>query len=137
MQLGKILTAVAAMVVSASAVHVSWDAGYDRADRSLREVACSDGRHGLLSRFPTQGSLPRFPSIGGAQAIAGWDSPSCGTCWLLEYQGNKVKILAIDHAGWGFNIGQRAMNALTNGRAVEFGQVEANVTPLGAWECGL
>ncbi|KAG5916067.1 hypothetical protein E4U61_003997 [Claviceps capensis] len=136
MQISSILTA-AIMAVSASAIRVSWDTGYDQANRSLREVACSDGSHGLLPRFPTQGSLPHFPNIGGSDSITGWNSPSCGTCWQLEYRGNKVKILAIDHVGVGFNIGQRAMDALTNGRSVEFGVVDAVVTPLAAGECGL
>ncbi|QPH05517.1 hypothetical protein C2857_003355 [Epichloe festucae Fl1] len=137
MQFSHIIAAAAAMAVSASAVQVSWDAGYDQADRSLTQVSCSDGQHGLMSRFSTQGSLPNFPNIGGAAAVAGWNSPNCGTCWALEYQGNKVKVLAIDHAGDGFNIGQTAMNALTNGRAAELGHVEAAVTQLSAWECGL
>ncbi|KAG5935205.1 hypothetical protein E4U53_000483 [Claviceps sorghi] len=128
---------VAVMVGGVGAVHVSWDKGYDDANRSLREVACSDGQNGLLPRFPTQGTLPHFPSIGGADVIAGWNSPSCGTCWRLEYRGNKVNILAIDHAGSGFNIGQRAMNALTNNRAVELGHVDAAVTYLPPGECGL
>ncbi|KAG6001563.1 hypothetical protein E4U21_004081 [Claviceps maximensis] len=136
MQLSNIFAA-AMMVVSTSAIYVSWDAGYDKADRSLREVACSDGPNGLMPRFSTQGSLPRFPFIGGAQAIGGWNSPACGTCWALEWQGNKIKVLAIDHAGVGFNIGRTAMDALTNGRAVEFGHVDATFRAVPAGECGL
>ncbi|GAB0135730.1 hypothetical protein EsDP_00004057 [Epichloe bromicola] len=131
------IIAAAVMAVSASAVQVSWDAGYDQADRPLTKVSCSDGQYGLMPKYSTQGSLPNFPNIGGAAAIAGWNSPNCGTCWALEYQGNRVKVLAVDHAGSGFNIGQTAMNALTNGRAAELGRVEATVTQLSAGECGL
>lgn len=116
---------------------VSWDAGYDRGDRPLTEVSCSNGQHGLIPKYSTQGSLPNFPNIGGAAVVAGWNSPNCGTCWALEYQGHTVKVLAIDHADNGFNIGQRAMDALTNGQAAELGRVEATVTPLSAGECGL
>ncbi|KAG6032934.1 hypothetical protein E4U41_007074 [Claviceps citrina] len=136
MQFSNIFAAVI-MAVSASAVRVSWDSGYDRPDRSLREVSCSDGRFGLMPRFSTQGSLPNFPNIGGADSIPGWNSPNCGSCWSLEYQGAKVKVLAIDHAGSGFNIGQRAMDALTNGRAAELGHVDATVKALLPKDCGL
>ncbi|KAK2593046.1 hypothetical protein QQS21_009254 [Conoideocrella luteorostrata] len=125
------------MAVSASAVQVRWDAGYDRADRSMAEVSCSDGEHGLMRKYPTQGALPNFPNIGAAEAIAGWNSPNCGSCWALEYNGNRVKILAIDHGAPGFNIGQKAMDALTNGRAVEVGTVDATVTPLTPADCGM
>ncbi|KAG5928375.1 hypothetical protein E4U42_000768 [Claviceps africana] len=129
--------AAGVMVGGAGAIHISWDPGYDRSDRSLTEVACSDGQNGLLRRFPAQGNVPGFPNIGGAQDIAGWNSPNCGTCWLLQYGGNSVKIVALDHAGSGFNIGQRAMDALTGGRAVEVGHVDAAVTQLLPRDCGL
>ncbi|KHN96592.1 secreted insect toxic protein [Metarhizium album ARSEF 1941] len=125
------------MAVAASAVRVSWDGGYDRPDRSLRDVSCSDGRTGLMPRFQRQSDLPNFPNIGGAAAIEGWGSQNCGTCWKLEYNGISIKVLAVDHAGDGFNIGKTALNALTNGRAEEFGYVDAAVTPLAPRDCGL
>ncbi|KAG8428197.1 hypothetical protein J3459_005983 [Metarhizium acridum] len=127
----------AIMAATASAVRVSWDAGYDKADRSLTEVACSGGKRGLMPTYQKQGDLPNFPSIGGAAAIGAWGSNDCGSCWKLDYDGLSIKVLAIDHAGDGFNIGQAAMNALTNGRAVEFGHVDATATPLTPQECGL
>ncbi|EFZ01862.1 cerato-platanin like protein [Metarhizium robertsii] len=127
----------AIMAVTASAVRVSWDSGYDRADRSLTDVSCSDGKTGMMPKYQKQGDLPNFPNIGGADAIAGWGSPNCGSCWRLDYEGMSIKVLAIDHAGNGFNIGQTAMNALTNGRAVEFGQVDATATRLTPGDCGL
>ncbi|OAA42275.1 secreted insect toxic protein [Metarhizium rileyi] len=125
------------MAVSVSAVRVSWDSGYDRASRSLAEVACSDGKTGLMPKYQKQGDLRNFPNIGGTDAIAGWGSTNCGSCYKLQYNGASIKVLAIDHAGSGFNIGQTAMNALTNGRAVEFGQVDATVTRLTPKDCGL
>jgi hypothetical protein len=90
-----------------------------------------------LSKYKTQGGLPNFPNIGGAAAISGWGSPNCGSCWKLDYEGISIKVLAIDHAGDGFNVGQRALDALTNGRAVELGHVDAAVTPLTPRDCGL
>ncbi|QUC16186.1 uncharacterized protein UV8b_00427 [Ustilaginoidea virens] len=127
----------AVMATATSAVRVSWDGGYNEAGRSMGVVSCSDGSHGLMNRYPTQGNLPNYPFIGGTDAIGGWGSGQCGTCWQLEYQGHKIKILAIDHAASGFNINPVAMDALTNGRAYELGRVDATVTQLSARDCGL
>ena|SRR3569833_14277 len=55
-------------------ISVSYDQGYDDASRSMSVVSCSDGPKGLMQKFPTQGDLPGFPYVGGAQAIAGWGS---------------------------------------------------------------
>lgn len=61
---------------AASAITVSYDTGYDDSSRSLNSVACSDGQHGLITRFgwQTQGQIPKFPYIGAAQAVGGWNS---------------------------------------------------------------
>jgi len=125
-------------VAASMAIHVSWDSAYDQGSSSLATVACSDGSNGLLTKgFSTFGSLKAFPNIGGAQAVAGWNSASCGTCWQLSYQGRSVNILAVDHADDGFNISEEAMNTLTNGQAVQVGVVQATVTQLPASACGL
>lgn len=118
---------------------VSYDTGYDQAGRSLTEVSCSDGPNGLITRYKwhTQGEIPKFPNIGGVQAVAGWNSPSCGTCWRLEYKGNKVNVLAVDHAAAGYNIGLAAMNTLTKGQAVALGRVDAKATQVNPSECGI
>ena len=103
----------------------------------MSQVSCSDGAHGLLSRYATQANLPNFPLIGGASAISGWGSDQCGTCWQLQYGSNTVKIIAMDHAGDGFNIAQKAMDILTNGQSVQLGAVDATATQLSASDCGL
>lgn len=121
----------------ADSVSVSFDTIYDDAGASLNTVACSDGAHGLVDKFPTFGSLPSFPGIGGAPAIAGWDSPNCGTCWQLTFNGKTVNILAIDVGLDGFNISEEAMNELTNGQAVELGRVTADVVQVASSVCGL
>ena len=46
-------------------------------------------------------------------------------------------MLAIDHAGSGFNIALEAMNKLTNGQAVQLGVVQATVNQVAASVCGL
>ncbi len=128
----------AGLMAMASAITVSYDAGYDDASRSLASVACSDGSNGLLTKgFTTQGSLPSFPNIGGASTIAGWNSDSCGSCYQLSYNGNTINVLAIDHADAGFNIAEAAMNTLTGGQAVQLGRIDASYTQVDVSACGL
>ncbi|KAF5660559.1 eliciting plant response [Fusarium heterosporum] len=140
MQLTNILC-LAGLLTSASAVtvEVSYDPGYGDASRSLTAVACSDGKNGLITKYKwkTQGQIPKFPYVGGAQAIAGWNSASCGTCWKLTYKGKSINVLAIDHTDAGFNISPAAMNALTNNQAVKLGRVDATATQVAVSNCGL
>ncbi|EMD63612.1 hypothetical protein GGP41_005742 [Bipolaris sorokiniana] len=137
----KFFTAVSAAVLGfssmASAITVSYDTGYDDAGRSMNVVSCSDGTNGLAARFPTQGRLPRFPLIGGYQGIAGWNSPQCGTCYGLTYNGRTIYVLAMDHTGAGFNIAQAAMNQLTNGQAAALGRIDAQYQQVAVSNCGL
>ncbi|KAB8298095.1 hypothetical protein EYC80_001857 [Monilinia laxa] len=131
---------LALLFTSVSAIQVTYDPGYDNAARSLSAVACSNGPNGLETRFPqykVQGDLPTFARIGGASTIAGWNSPNCGTCYSLKYQGVTINILAIDHAANGFNIAESAMNTLTNGHAVELGNIDADWALLTPEQCGL
>ena len=133
------LTLLAAVSTTlAATVTVSYDETYDNADGQLTTVACSDGENGMLHLgYTTFGSLPNFPNIGGAAAIAGWNSDQCGTCWQLTYKGKSINVLAIDHAGSGFNIAEGAMNALTNGQAAFLGRIDATATQVNASACGL
>lgn len=118
---------------------VSYDAGYDNRGRSLTQVACSDGPNGLITRkhWNTQGDIPTFPFIGGAQAVASWNSANCGTCWRLDYNGRSINVLVIDHADAGFNIAQEAMDALTGGQSVQLGRVNGEATQIDASICGM
>ncbi|OSD02093.1 Sm1 protein [Trametes coccinea BRFM310] len=116
---------------------VSYDEAYDKASSSLNTVACSDGTHGLESKYHTFGGLPHFPNIGGAAAVGGWNSAQCGTCWQLEYKGKSVNVLAVDHAQSGFNIALGAMNTLTGGQAKKLGRVQATVKQVDKSKCGL
>ncbi len=99
--------------------------------------ADSTRRADRLLRRQTQKDVKNFPYIGGAEAIAGWNSPNCGTCWSATYNGKTIHILAIDHAATGLNIAQAAMNDLTNGHAVELGRIDAQVTQVALSACGL
>ena len=137
------LAALALLVPSAlgaadATMTVSYDESYDSGSTSLANVACSDGTNGLLTKgFTTFSSLPHFPNIGGAAAIAGWNSASCGTCWQLTYNGKSINVLAIDHADEGFNIALEAMNTLTGGQAQQLGRINASVKQVSASSCGL
>ncbi|RSL41702.1 hypothetical protein BHE90_016437 [Fusarium euwallaceae] len=124
---------------AASATTVSYDTGYDDGNRAMTSVACSDGKNGLITRygFNKQSDIPRFPYIGGVYTIAGWNSPNCGSCFRVEYQGRKIHVLAIDHAGEGVNMGLRAMNDLTNGKAAQLGRINAQVYHAKPTDCGL
>ncbi|PWY89586.1 allergenic cerato-platanin Asp F13 [Aspergillus sclerotioniger CBS 115572] len=119
-----------------TSVSVSYDTKYDDSNGSLSTTACSDGANGLVTKgYPTFGSLPNFPNIGGALTIPSWNSPNCGACYALEYQGTIVYITAVDTAPSGFNIGLDAMNTLTNGQAVDLGRITATYTPVDASFC--
>ncbi|KAJ7158816.1 cerato-platanin-related secreted protein [Mycena filopes] len=122
---------------------VSYDAKYDNASTPLGPglgvVACSSPG---IDYFDF-GSLPNFPFIGGAGAVAGFNSPNCWTCWELTYTNgsgvNKsINVLAMDHAAAGtFNIALPAMDALTAGQAVELGRVDAQATQVDKSVCKL
>lgn len=124
---------------AASAASVAYDTGYDDGARSMTAVSCSDGANGLITKYgwQTQGAIPRFPYIGAADAVGGWNSAQCGTCWQLTYNGKSINVLAIDHAASGFNIALDAMNALTNGQATSLGRVEAQSVQVPVSNCGL
>ena len=128
----------AASTTFAATVTVSYDETYDNSAGSLTTVACSDGPNGLITKgFSSFGSLPHFPNIGGAAAVAGWNSAQCGSCWQLTYNGRSINVLAIDHTDSGFNIALAAMNTLTNNQATFLGRVNANATQVAASVCGL
>ena len=121
---------------------LSYDENYDNKSGSLDTTACSDGSNGLASSYPTFGDLPKYPYIGGAAAIKGWNSPNCGTCWKLTYTNEKKKsksinVLAVDVADDGFNISLEAMNALTNNLATELGRIDVKSVQVDASKCGL
>ncbi|ORY67399.1 eliciting plant response-like protein [Pseudomassariella vexata] len=138
MQFTQILSLLS-LAAASQAITVAYDTGYDDGSRSLTAVACSDGANGLITRkgWQTQGAIPKFPYIGAAEAVSGYNSPNCGTCWALSYNGKTINILAIDHAAAGFNIALDAMNDLTNGQAVAVGRVEATAVQVDASVCGM
>lgn len=137
MKFSSVVAATALLIPSAIATAIRYDTTYDIAGQSTDTVACSDGTYGLASQFPTFGSFPDFPFLAASDSIPGWNSPNCGTCWSVTYNGVTVNVLAIDHAGDGINMSLEAMNVLTNGQAQFLGTVDATVAPADASACGL
>lgn len=137
-------TTLSLLVSRAHAVSLSFDEAYSAPTGSLKNVACSDGSHGLIPRgFTTFGSLPNFPHIGGIDAILGWNSINCGTCYQLIYTNTtsgikrNITMLAIDSTSRGYNIALPAMNELTGGQAAQLGRIEVTAKQVSASACGL
>ncbi|KAF2788284.1 Asp f 13-like protein [Melanomma pulvis-pyrius CBS 109.77] len=134
-----ISTAALGLSSLTSAITVSYDTGYDDKSRSLNVVSCSDGANGLITRYgwQTQGAIPAYPYIGGYQGVAGWNSPQCGTCYGVTYNGKTIYVLAIDHTASGFNLAKAAMDALTNNQATQLGRVDAQYAQVDKSKCKL
>ncbi|KAL5492931.1 hypothetical protein ACEPAI_4379 [Sanghuangporus weigelae] len=138
MQLATVFALLSALILSALAQQVTFDPVYDNANQSLTTVECSTGSNGLITRnFTTFASLPTFPFIGGAQAVEGFNSAQCGSCWNITFNGTSIVVTAIDRAASGFNIALSSMNNLTNGQAEQLGVVQATSTQVNASACGL
>ncbi|KAH9067617.1 immunomodulatory protein [Lactarius vividus] len=138
MKLTSTIISLAALFSVASADNVRFNTFYDNPQTSLNNVACSNGNNGLVTKgFPTFGSLPSFPGIGAAKAVGAWNSPLCGSCWKLTFEGNSIFITAIDTVGDGFDISLAAMNILTNGQAQKLDVVNAQATQVDNSFCGL
>ena len=135
----QILTILSALLLSGSALatRATYDNTYDNPHGSMNSVACSNGKNGLVDRFPTFGDVPNFPYIGGASAIEGWNSPQCGSCWRISYKDKSIYVTAIDFAGDGFNLSQKSLDDLTGEKAVELGSVEVNAVQVDKSKCGL
>ncbi|KAI0021350.1 EC5 protein [Xylariomycetidae sp. FL0641] len=139
MQFSNLLQILSLAAVS-SAISVGYDTIYDNGAQAMTSVSCSDGANGLITKYGWQtfGAVAGFPNIGAAEAVEGWNSASCGTCWKLTYNGRSINVLAVDHAGAGqFNLALDAMNTLTNGQGVALGRVEATAAQVDVSQCGL
>ncbi|TFK34871.1 SnodProt1 [Crucibulum laeve] len=140
----KYFTTVATLValpLGSFAVEATYDPVYDNRKGSMRSVACSDGSNGLIRHgYNTYGDLPTFPNIGGAQAVAGWNSPKCGSCWNITYTNpqdvtRSIVITAIDTASGGFNLATPAMRRLAGGETP--GRIMVTSQEVDASLCGL
>ena len=132
------ILSLAAFFSVASADIVRFNTFYDNPSTSMNNVACSNGDNGLVTKgFPTFGSLPSFPGLGGVSAVKGWNSPECGSCWQLTFGGNSIYVTAVDTISDGFDISLAAMNLLTNGQAQQLDSIDAQATSVDESFCGL
>ena len=108
---------------------------YDDPNTSMNNVACSNGANGLVTKgYPTFGSLPGFPFIGGAFAVSGWNSTKCGSCWQLTSAGaaETVYFTAIDTVFSGFDVSDQTMNTFTNSPT---GSIDVTATQVDESNC--
>jgi hypothetical protein len=132
------ILSLATLVSVASADTVRYNSFYDNPSTSLNDVACSNGFNGLVTLgFNTFGELPTFPFVGGAFAVSGWESPECGSCWELSYDGESIYVTAIDAVQDGFDLSFEAMFVLTGGNIVALDSIDAIATQVPKSHCEL
>ena len=143
MKLIPFIIPLTATLPAACLVPVKYDSNYDNPDISLTAVACSGGMNGLIPKgYKTLGELPHFPHIGAAYAVEGYGSTSCGSCWELSYTKSDkttktIYVTAIDHAGDGFIIAEKALEHLGGQEAVDEGQINVEAMQVAETNCGL
>ncbi|KAN0137838.1 protein SnodProt1 [Lactarius tabidus] len=131
------IISLAALFSVSSADIVRYNTIYDDPGTSLNNVACSNGKNGLITKgYSTFGSLLSYPGIGGVSAVKGWNSTECGSCWKLTYNGESIYVAAIDTFSDGFDISLKAMNTLTNNQAQELDSIDAQATQVSRSFCG-
>ena len=138
MQLFKLASALALFAGAAVAqtyhTTATFSFDYDNGSSSTNSVACSE----LTAEFPTLGSFPTFPSVGGAFAVSGFGSPKCGSCWQITDPTTDVTLYftAIDTSGVGFDLSEQAFNTLTDG-GNPLNRVNVTAELVAASYCGL
>jgi hypothetical protein len=73
-----------ALPALADSAKVTYSTFYDNPNTFLGITACSNGANELQAKYPTLGSIPHFPYVGGIPGLT-WNSPKCGSCWQLTY----------------------------------------------------
>jgi len=142
MKLVSFIIPLLATLPAARSVFVHYDTVYDNSAGSLTTVACSDGKNGMITKgYKTFGDLPSFPHIGAADAVEGYNSASCGSCWRLSYKNDNsttsIYFTAIDHADHGFVISRMGLQHLGGQQAVDAGKVDVTATRVAGSLCGL
>ena len=65
------------------------------ASTPLTDCACSNGANGLITKFKYKDLSEMYPYV-AAYSKAGWNSPNCGKCMKITYNGKSIFITAID-----------------------------------------
>merc|ERR1712118_391866 len=101
------------------------------ASQPLKNVACSDGANGLMTRWHYTDLSPMFPYVTAISGLS-WNSPQCGKCFKLTNVASKnsISVTVIDSVpaipGYDmhFNIAQPAFHALFGDAGVQAGHGE-------------
>ena len=120
-------------VAYAEIVPVCINSVYDNPQTSPNDVGCSNGINGPI------GSLPTFPNFGAAFAARAWNSPECGSCWKLTYEGtgNTIYVTAIGTDSSCFELSPQSVNTLTNGQGNQLSVIYVQATQVADSFCGL
>ena len=96
---------------------------YDNPSESVNDVACSE----LVTRYPTFGKVPLFPTIGGAPNTT-YNSPNCGAIWRIINPANGVTIYftGIDDSS-GFDLSLESFVKIGGSTATGSVEVEADI----------
>jgi hypothetical protein len=118
---------------------ITYNGIFEDANTSVKEFACWNGKEGSLIEDQGWVSLEDLPFVlAGYEGVDGPDSPLCGTCWIVEYEGRDRPMIVIDSAKAGFTTGIKTMDSLTGGKAAKLGR--ANVTAIQSpvlSDCGI
>ena len=68
------------------------------ASTPLTECACSDGKNGLMTRWGISDISSLYPYV-TSFSMASWNSPYCGNCLKLSYNGKSIFVTVIDACG--------------------------------------
>lgn len=136
MKLSLIFTSIIVLLTSVHSEDesVGFDWQYDQPYNDLSTTVC--GPYYLAQSPPTiaYNQIPNFPHIGAIPGILGDNLADCGTCWLITYGEQQLKLTAMD-ASNSILISSDAMNALTGNQAESLGSVTADVVQIDPSNC--
>lgn len=129
-------TTPSASPAATTAVRVLYDTTYDNSSFPISSLACSDGPNGLEGKgYNTLGQLPDFPYVGASPTIPEWDSPNCGACYNITYNGVFLYVMGVDSSSSAFVVSQAALDRLTGRQAVALGQITASYDAVDSSHC--
>ena len=125
---------LAALTSAQTLQRLTYSQIYDNAGDSIDNAACGDQ---LSSKWPTFGSIPTFPAIGGSYAVGNFASPNCGSCWLLQNQTKDVSVYftAIDFAAEGFISSEETFFQIGGEAGLQAGSIEVWATQVDESNC--
>ncbi|KAK6541054.1 hypothetical protein TWF694_008432 [Orbilia ellipsospora] len=95
------------LITAVSCINLKYDNVYSISSNTpLTSFACSDGANGLITKYGVQttgalaGKLKQGVYLAGSPNVAGWNSPSCGSCYqaVNPSNGKSFLFVAVDVA---------------------------------------